>query len=88
MECRRSYARILGLLLWHGIRLPVLMLLIIVEPVVSFLLGGLALLGVLTTIFFWSLKVPQFPAFTMLMLSLGFGLASVLYQIAIRVLSD
>jgi hypothetical protein len=87
METRSSYGRIAGLTLWHVIRLPVLMLLVTLEPIVSFFLGGLALLGVLTTLFFWALGVPHFPAFTMMALSLGVGFTAVLYQAAIRVLS-
>jgi hypothetical protein len=83
----RSYGRVMGLALWHAARLPALMLLLILEPVVSFVLGGLALLGVLTTILFWALGVPHFPALTMLALSLSFGFAAALYRAAIRVLS-
>ena len=39
-------------LLWHTVRLPVYVFLVILEPVVSFVLGALALLGVLTALFF------------------------------------
>ena len=48
-------------LLWHVLRLPVFMFLAILEPVVSFVLGALALLGVLTALFFKFYGVPHFP---------------------------
>ena len=48
-------------LLWHAVRLPVYVFLVILEPVVSFVLGALALLGVLTALFFKFYGVPHFP---------------------------
>ena len=73
---------------WHAVRLPVLMLLVILEPVVSVVLGGAALLGVLMT-FFWKLVgPPTFPFWTMLTISLGFGFALVLYQALIVALTE
>ena len=75
-------------ILWHAVRLPVLMLLVILEPVVAFVLGGAALLGVLMT-FFWKLIGPStFPFWTMLTISLGFGFALVLYQALIVALTE
>lgn len=75
-------------ILWHAVRLPVLMLLVIIEPVVSLVLGGAALLGVLMT-FFWKLVgPPTFPFWPMLMISLGFGFALFLYQALIVVLNE
>ena len=74
--------------LWHAVRLPVLMLLVILEPVVSFLLGGAALLGIVMT-FFWKLVgPPTFPFWTMLTISLGFGFALALYQALIVALTE
>jgi len=74
--------------LWHAVRLPVLMLLVILEPVVSFLLGGAALLGIVMT-FFWKLVgPPTFPFWTMLTISLGFGFALLLYQALIVALRE
>jgi hypothetical protein len=70
------------------VRLPVLMLLVILEPVVAFVLGGLALAGILTTIFFKLIEAPHFPAWTMPCLSIGFGLALVVYEATIRLLSN
>jgi hypothetical protein len=74
--------------LWHAVRLPVLMTLVILEPVVSFVLGGAALLGLLTTFFWKWVGPPTFPFWTMLALSLGFGFALLLYQALIVALSD
>lgn len=73
--------------LWRLARLPVVTLLVVLEPVVAFACGTLALLGVLATLFFWSLSVPHFPALTMLAISLSFVGVLVLYESLIRVLS-
>ena len=64
------------------------MLLVILEPVVTFVLAALALLGVLTTLFFCLVGRPGFPAWTMLALSLGFAIALVPYHALIRMLSN
>jgi len=53
--------------------------LVILEPVVSFVLGALALLGVLTALFFKFYGVPHFPLALMLGVSVGFGLMQVGY---------
>jgi hypothetical protein len=74
--------------LWHVVRLPIVMLLVILEPVVALACGALALLGVLTTVFFKLIAAPHFPTWTMLTISISFGLALVLYEGAIVVLSD
>jgi hypothetical protein len=76
------------LLIWQAIRLPVLALLIILEPIVSTVLVALALLGTLTA-FFWKLASdrPDFPFFGMLALSLGCFFLLTLYHAAIRLLS-
>jgi hypothetical protein len=63
-------------------------LLVILELVVALACGALALLGVLTTVFFKLIAVPHFPTWTMLTISISFGLALVLYEGAIVVLSD
>ena len=73
---------------WCVVRLPFLLLLVILEPVVVFACGALALLGVLATIFFKLIDAPHFPTWIMLSISISFGLALVLYEGAIRVLSD
>ena len=74
--------------LWHIVRLPMLTLLVILRPVVVLMCGGLALLGVLMTVFFRLVEAPHFPVWTMLTISLSFGLALVLYEALIRGLSN
>jgi len=73
--------------LWYLVRLPIFTLLVILEPVVALVLGGLALAGVLTTIFFVLIHAPHFPAWTMLSISIGFGLALMFYEAVLRVFS-
>ena len=71
-------------LLWHAVRLPVYVFLVILEPVVRFILGALALLGVLTALFFKLYGVPHFPFALMLGMSVGFGLILVGYYALLR----
>jgi len=71
-------------LLWHALRLPVFMFLAILEPVVSFVLGALALLGVLTALFLKFYGAPHFPFALMLGVSVGFGLMQVGYYALLR----
>ena|SRR5579862_2182375 len=72
--------------LWQGVRLPALLLLVVLEPIVSFVLSAAALLGVLTA-FFWKLVgPPHFPFLLVLGISLGFESALVLYHALLRVL--
>ena len=86
MHGRTRYCREIAGLLWHVVCLPVLILFVILEPVVSFVFGALALLGVLTTIFYKLIGLPHFPTATMLTLSLGFGLLVMLYHAVIGIL--
>ncbi len=73
-------------LLWHALRLPVLVFLVILEPVVRFVLGALALLGVLVALFFKAYGVPHFPFALMLGVSVGLGLMLAGYQAMLRLL--
>ena len=66
--------------IWRLVRLPIVTLLVILEPVVRLVLGGLALLGVLITLFNSLVGPPHFPTWTMLTLSVGFGLGLRLYR--------
>ena len=81
-----DYARLSARILWHGIRLPALLFLVLLEPLVTFVLWGFALLGVLMTLFYRAIGMPHFPFWTMLAVSLLFALVSVLYQGLIRLL--
>lgn len=69
-------------------RLPILALLIVLEPVVRTVLATLALFGILITLFFTFYGVPNFPTWAMLSISLGFALALMLYETLIRLLSS
>ena len=60
--------------------------LVILEPVVSFVLGALALLGVLTALFFKFYGVPHFPFALLLGMSVWFGLMLVGYYALLRLL--
>lgn len=72
-------------LAWRLIRWPILTFLVILQPVVGLVLGGLALLGVLMSFFFkLSGAAPHFPFLTMLAISVGFGLALIGYEALIR----
>jgi hypothetical protein len=75
-------------LLWGCVRLPLLVCLVILEPVVDFFIGPLALLGVLMTLFWWSLGVPHFPFAFMLGVSLGIGAVPLAYHALIRFLAE
>ena len=74
--------------LWRAACLPVLMVLVILERLVTFVLGALALLGLLTTLFFYLVGPPEFPVWTMLALSLGFAIALVPYHALVGLLSS
>ena len=73
-------------LLWQCIRVPALLLLVVLEPVVSFVLSSLALLGVLTAFFWKFIGPPHFPFSLVLGVSLGFEFALVLYHALLRLL--
>ena len=73
---------------WRIVRVPILLFLVILEPIVAFGCGALALLGVLTTLLFALIGAPHFPVWTMLTISISFGLVLVLYEGLIRVISD
>ena len=75
-------------LIWQALRIPVLALLTILEPIVSTLLVAAALLGTLTAIF-WKLASnrPDFPFLGVLALSVGCILLLTLYHGVIQLLS-
>jgi len=75
-------------LIWQAIRLPLLAVLKILEPIVSTMLAAAALLGTLTALF-WKLASnrPDFPFLGVLALSVGCFLLLTLYHVVIRLLS-
>lgn len=72
---------------WQCIRWPLFLFLLVLEPVVTLVLGALALLGVLTALFWKFVGPPHFPFLLMTGISLGFALAVILYQKVLRLLS-
>lgn len=75
-------------LVWRLIRWPIMTFLVILQPVVGLVFGGLALLGVLMSFFFkLSGAAPHFPFLTMLAISIGFGLVVLSYEALIRYVS-
>ena len=72
---------------WQCIRLPLFLFLLVLEPVVTFVLGAFALLGVLTALFWKFFGPPDFPFLLMLGISLGFELALIVYRKLLRLLA-
>ena len=72
---------------WQTIRLPLFLFLLVLEPVVTFVLGALALLGVLTALFWKFFGPPNFPFLLMLSISLGLELALIVYHKLLRLLA-
>lgn len=73
---------------WRCIRLPLFLFLLVLEPVVTFVLGALALLGVLTALFWKFFGPPNFPFLLMLSISLGLELAVIVYHRLLRLLAQ
>lgn len=73
---------------WHAIRLPLLTLLVILEPFVRTILMAIAMLGVLITLFYeFVVRLAHFPFWLMLALSIGSALLLLPYYALIRLLS-
>lgn len=72
---------------WQCIRVPLFLLLVTLEPVVTFVFGSLALLGVLTALFWKFLGPPHFPFLLVISISLGLQLVLILYHKLLHVLS-
>ena len=75
-------------IVWQAIRLPILTLLVMFEPIVNFALSAVALIVALTTLF-WKLADPKpgFPFWTLVAASLACVLLLALYNALIRLLS-
>jgi hypothetical protein len=74
-------------LLWNALRLPVFVFLEILQPVVAFVLGALALLGVLMAFFFKLSGAPHFPFWLMIGTSVALGTCLVGYNAVLRFLA-
>jgi hypothetical protein len=74
---------------WHSVRIPVLAVLVILEPFVSIILAALTVLGVFFALFFrFLVHLPHFPFWTMLGISAGCATILMLYYGIIRILSN
>jgi hypothetical protein len=69
---------------WRGLSVPVHSVLALLEPLVSGVLGLLALLGICASLAFNFLR-PNFPFWTMMATSLAFLIALMLYHVLLRV---
>ena len=74
------------LVLWLAIRLPVLWLLVILEPVVRLVLSAIALLVTLTAILLEFIGPPSFPFLGVLALGLGAYAVLAVYEGLIQLL--
>jgi hypothetical protein len=80
-----GFARKIGRYLWLVIRMPALVFLMIVEPIVSFVLAAVALLGILVSFFFeFSGAAPHFPFWLIFGLSLGCGALVIVLNAVMR----
>lgn len=83
-RARRALTGILGTV-WTLGRIPVLALLVILEPIVCGALWLLATLGVLTALFYrFLIQDPRFPFWPALGISVGLALLVGLYDLLIR----
>jgi hypothetical protein len=73
---------------WHAIRLPILALLIVMEPFVCAICSGIAVLGVVFAVFFeFLIRLPNFPFLLMMGISAGFALLLFPYYLLLRFFS-
>jgi hypothetical protein len=75
-------------LIWEAARLPMLSLLVILEPILRFALSTVALLGVFAAFFFWlSGMAPHFPFWGAFGLAVACVLVQMAYHALLKVLS-
>lgn len=73
---------------WQAVRIPTLAFLLILEPVVTLVLWGAALLGVLTALLFeFSGAVPDFPFALIICISIGCAVLLMAYHVLLNLLS-
>jgi hypothetical protein len=80
VKCRRWFLAGTSRVLWNAVRLPIAAVLLLLEPVVSFICGLGLVLGVLTSFLFeFSVVGPRFPFVKAIAISLGFGVVLFFY---------
>jgi hypothetical protein len=76
-------------LAWHSIRLPILAVLVVLEPFVSIVLSALTVLGIFFALFFrFLVRLPHFPFWMMLGVSVGCATLLLMYYGIIRILTS
>jgi small-conductance mechanosensitive channel len=76
------------LLGWQAVRLPLLSVLVILEPIVRIVLSGVAVMGLLTAfVFKFSGAAPHFPFWLVVAISIGCVLMLATYYWIVRLLS-
>ncbi len=72
---------------WQIARLLIVALLMLVEPILGFVLYGLAMVGVIVSVILkFSGAAPKFPFWSALAISLGLYLAFLVYGVVVRAL--
>jgi len=85
----RQFGRVLLMSLWHVVRLPLLATLLALEPLVQSVFSGIAVLGILMSLFFeFIVRLPHFPFALMLVISVGSATMLMPYYLLIRLLSS
>ena len=75
--------------LWNLVRLPILAVLVLCEPIVQFVCATVMVLGVFVAVLFEiSAAGPKFPCLWMVGFSLSFGVFLILYHFLIAALMD
>jgi hypothetical protein len=73
---------------WQIVRLMIVALLMLLEPILGFVLCGLALVGAIVSVMLkFSGAVPQFPFWSALAISVGLYFAFLLYSVVVRALA-
>jgi hypothetical protein len=72
---------------WQAVRIPILAVLVILEPVVTLVLWGAALLGILTAFLFEFSAVPNFPFWLIVAISIGCAVLLLAYHVLLSLLS-
>lgn len=74
---------------WAAVRLPLLALLVTMEPIVCWVLSAIAVLGVLVSLLFeFVVRLPNYPFWLMLGLSVGIAALQIPYYLLIRLFSS
>jgi hypothetical protein len=74
---------------WTAVRVPLLALLVTLEPIICWVLSAIALLGVLVSLMFeFVVRLPHFPFWLMMGISAGIAALQISYYLLIRLFSS